>query len=551
MNTIIKLGAPLVLALGFAACDDVETTPAAADMGVAGPTWHQDIAPLLHRNCVGCHQAGGIGQFPLETYAQAAPLASTIVGAVQSGRMPPWGAQETEDCSPRHGFKDDISLSDADKAQLEAWAMANAPEGDAATAAALPQRVVSALEDIDQTLATPTPFTTVGTTDQFRCFVLDPELDADAYVDGVHFAPGNPLVVHHLLLYVDQGGAQSAAMADADGGYDCFGGPGFDSPELMAAWAPGGVPTVFPEGTGMRLQAGARLVMQVHYHPTGADDPQQDTTTVQLSYTDSTPELLALTALLGNFGSQDADTGDGLQVVGDEVTPEFMIPADTTDHVERMRFTVPGTLDGKPFPGMYVHSVASHMHYVGTNMRTTVTRPEKIAACDAAAVSPLQTCMAANCPDAAGEDVVTCATGSCGAEVGALAETCQTCLVGQITVGAADIYAQCLGVATPTQYGALADQPAEECLLETPDWDFAWQRFYTYDAPIEALPFVQAGDVFDFECTFDNSMSNRFVREALAAQGLSEPQDVVLGDETLDEMCLVAITLLYKWPDAQ
>jgi hypothetical protein len=88
-------------------------------------------------------------------------------------------------------------------------------------------------------------------------------------------------------------------------------------------------------------------------------------------------------------------------------------------------------------------------------------------------------------------------------------------------------------------------QPAEECLLQTPDWDFNWQRGYLYDAPLDELPTVKSGDTLDFRCTYDNSLANPFVREALDAQGLTAPRDVVLGEETLDEMCLGVFGVAY------
>ena len=93
---------------------------------------------------------------------------------------------------------------------------------------------------------------------------------------------------------------------------------------------------------------------------------------------------------------------------------------------------------------------------------------------------------------------------------------------------------------------SLTAQDAQECLLQTPNWNFEWQRFYEYDAPIESLPFVRPGDRFELECHYDNSMSNPFVREALAEQGLDAPRDVVLGDETLDEMCLGVLGLTVR-----
>lgn len=89
-----------------------------------------------------------------------------------------------------------------------------------------------------------------------------------------------------------------------------------------------------------------------------------------------------------------------------------------------------------------------------------------------------------------------------------------------------------------------ADEPAEECLVQTPAWDFNWQRGYMFDVPISELPTLSSGDKLRLECRYDNSMSNRFVAEALAQEGLSAPHDVYLGEQTLDEMCLGAIGFL-------
>lgn len=87
--------------------------------------------------------------------------------------------------------------------------------------------------------------------------------------------------------------------------------------------------------------------------------------------------------------------------------------------------------------------------------------------------------------------------------------------------------------ATPTDV-----QPAQECLVQTPHWDFNWQRWYQYDLDIPALPKVGPGDTLRMRCTYDNTMKNPFVAKALSDQGLSAPRDVSLGEMTLDEMCL-------------
>jgi hypothetical protein len=39
-------------------------------------------------------------------------------------------------------------------------------------------------------------------------------------------------------------------------------------------------------------------------------------------------------------------------------------------------------------------------------------------------------------------------------------------------------------------------------------------------------------------CTYDNSLENPAVRDALAQRGLAAPSDALLADEALDEMWL-------------
>ena len=47
-------------------------------------------------------------------------------------------------------------------------------------------------------------------------------------------------------------------------------------------------------------------------------------------------------------------------------------------------------------------------------------------------------------------------------------------------------------------------------------------------------------------CTYDNSMDNPYVQKALQDQNLTSPVDVFLGEQTLDEMCLSALAIVYK-----
>ena len=83
-----------------------------------------------------------------------------------------------------------------------------------------------------------------------------------------------------------------------------------------------------------------------------------------------------------------------------------------------------------------------------------------------------------------------------------------------------------------------SNQLADECFVETPNWDFNWQRGYMYDTPISELPTIATGDTLQVHCEYNNTMGNVFVQDALKQQGLAAPEDVYLGETTLDEMCL-------------
>ena len=55
-------------------------------------------------------------------------------------------------------------------------------------------------------------------------------------------------------------------------------------------------------------------------------------------------------------------------------------------------------------------------------------------------------------------------------------------------------------------------------------------------------PWLRERDVL--RCVYDNTMSNRFVAQAVRDRGMDEPVEVKLGEDTLDEMCVGAIGVI-------
>lgn len=349
-----------MLALLALACVD----PPSPDVSATSPTWHQDVAPIVVERCGGCHTSGGIAPFPLDSYVAAAPMAEAAVAAVEAGTMPPFSARETETCTPRLGWVDDPRLSADEKAVLRAWADAGAPEGDAATAAPLPNALVPDLADVDLELQPASGFVTRGEDDEFVCVSMDPGLRADTWVTGIQAVPGNTVVNHHIVVFADPG----AATTDWGDAYvDC---DTLDSTDAipLAVWTPGSDPVALPEGAGIALPAGSRIVMQIHFHPAGAVAADPDVSTVRLRLQDEPPEHEAVITSIGNFSSEEEGL---LPEEDDRRHVEFRIPPDVADHRETMVAD-----QGDPGGSFRFFSMMPHQHYIGTGMEVHWTHTD-------------------------------------------------------------------------------------------------------------------------------------------------------------------------------
>lgn len=148
-------------------------------------------------------------------------------------------------------------------------------------------------------------------TDDYRCFLLDTGVPEDRFITGVRFLPDNPAVVHHAILYrVRSQQITAAQQRDADDpgqGWSCFGGPdlpsvggdavrSLDSAPWLAAWAPGGREARYPEGTGVFLEKGSSVILQVHYNLLAGQGP--DSTSVRLRTVPGDSDLLPLETML-------------------------------------------------------------------------------------------------------------------------------------------------------------------------------------------------------------------------------------------------------------
>ena len=102
--------------------------------GAAGEvTYSKDIAPILQRSCISCHNPDGGAPMSLTTFEEVRPYARAIkqrtgIGP-HAGVMPPWFVEKNIGIQR---YKGDPSLSDAEIKKVALWADSGAPRGNPA-----------------------------------------------------------------------------------------------------------------------------------------------------------------------------------------------------------------------------------------------------------------------------------------------------------------------------------------------------------------------------------------------------------------------------------
>jgi hypothetical protein len=225
-------------------------------------TWADDVAQIVYDKCTKCHHTGGVGPFPLMTYAETSPMAGLIDAAVTSDEMPPWPPN-----NDYQTYAHDRSLSAVEKATVIAWLNAGAPEGNAANTPPPPvYNPGSILGNGDLEVQIPTYMSkATAVSDDYVCFAIPSNLATGRVIKSVEVVPGNPAIVHHCLVYIDANSNGSAT--DTIGG-DCQ-GPTSPTAKLVSGYTPGSTPTVLPSVSPLKLgysmAANSQIYLGMHY----------------------------------------------------------------------------------------------------------------------------------------------------------------------------------------------------------------------------------------------------------------------------------------------
>lgn len=289
-------------------------------------TYTKDVAPILYKNCMGCHRAGEIAPMSLRTYKETRPWAKSIKEKVATRAMPPWFA------SPEHGeFSNDPTLTQDEIDLIVAWVDGGAVRGDRKDMPDLPTFTEGWQDGIpDEIIELPEVNIPAEGGDIFPNLFFKTTLDESKWIEAVEIRPSNRDVAHHVVVFMNREGTN---MMDRD----------FD---VLGTWSVGTEPNRYPEGMGRRLKNGQTLIANMHYHPNGT--ATRDVTRIGLYYGEGDLENEVKATLGGTYA--------------------FKIPAGAAAHRVVDSWNVENDIK--------VISLFPHMHLRGSAMKFTAIFPD-------------------------------------------------------------------------------------------------------------------------------------------------------------------------------
>ena len=241
-------------------------------------TWADDVATIFYQHCTSCHHDNGLAPSSFITYNGVFNDMYPIGANINSGIMPPWPPDPTYN----HLAHERI-LTATEISTINTWITTGATQGNMANAPTPPvYNNSAAIQNPDFSFNIPT-YTVDTTADVYRCFPVPTGINIDEFITQLEVIPGNPSIVHHVLVFADTSNICFALDAAAPGpGYTDFGGVGTESAYLLGTWVPGSQPSFLPNGLGYKLLANSNIILQVHY-PAGSIG-ETDSTQVRFKF---------------------------------------------------------------------------------------------------------------------------------------------------------------------------------------------------------------------------------------------------------------------------
>jgi hypothetical protein len=209
----------------------------------------REIVRILNNHCVACHMDGGLA-FPLSTYEETWVRGRSIRTAILRHHMPPWPA-----VSGFGEFVNDNSLTLRETQFFVAWVEGLGPRNAGTVFLNVNDPAAAARQDVRAT--THVGYWQAGEPDLVRPLeprrvdarqddsvqrsIVDLQLKSERRVTAVEYMPGDRRVVRAAVFRLESTG------------------------QWMGSWTPWYGHTRLPDGVGVRIPRGSRIVAEIHY----------------------------------------------------------------------------------------------------------------------------------------------------------------------------------------------------------------------------------------------------------------------------------------------
>ena len=330
-----------------------ETTPTEKPP-TSSVTWYKHVQPIIRKNCESCHTKGGAGPFALTNYEEVKAKGKAVEWSVKNRRMPPW-MPDGKDC---YELKHSRRLTQAQIDTITQWVAGGMAEGDPKDEVPY-NPPVDQLDSVDSEVGMQDSYTPSGKTpDDYHCFLTQKALTTQQTLTGFRFLPGAKSMVHHVLIYSVTDSYAQQLESSKGKHWACTTGALFTSgsvskSKLIGVWVPGTDVIRFPKDTGMTMQAGEHIVLEMHYNLNALKGPLPDKSKIQLQFA-KTPVKHQLKLAL-------------------QVQLALSVPANSTNHDVNHTLNVPNKIK--------VWGFMPHMHKFGTKYKVMHQKSDGSKSC--------------------------------------------------------------------------------------------------------------------------------------------------------------------------
>ena len=300
----------------------------------ANISYARTVAPIIQAKCATCHQPGGIGPMPLNSYEQIKRSAPMIQEVILTHRMPPYLADETIG-----QFKDDDRLTPTQMKTLVHWIDAGAPRG-----ANEDPLVKIKFQAPDWPLGKPDVVLTVpdvvvpatGVLD-YQHPVVANDMKEGRWMKATTFRISDRQVVHHILTgVVADLPAPGAAVSEAQWGAS------------LGGYGPGRGSNIEPVDTGVWIPPSGGVLFQNHYTPYGRETTEKTQMGLYFYPKGQEPKYVLHLFLIAN--------------------PTIVIPPDEQYHPEVASIEFPHDA--------ILYGITPHAHHRGGSVKVSIRYPD-------------------------------------------------------------------------------------------------------------------------------------------------------------------------------